>query len=353
MNPLVTVSKTDQDFGPLLDGSFSRTHYAQPIKNLYVSSSDETVTFKIIEKAKPTLWQALCQWYSLARNIYLVFPILGGVSLLTYQYGIASWGIILFSVASLQMFLMSLTLYNDYVDYIRGLDRLNENNRHKPIIQGLIRPYQARQLSFVFLIISLVFAVACFVYRPGTLMFAGMAFLLGGLLLSPVIHKQYKGISIFAIFILAGPLLVLGYEYLLFGRLSWNSVILGFIFGGHAVKYDFCKQIRDIYYNSKANVVTAPTLLGFEKSKFFYLLLSISHVLTLAFFAYRMNVQGLYALVFVAVPLEVYINYLLLSSPSFLSSNVRICLSLQKLHFTIENCLIMFFLLSSVWLSLF
>src|SRR5690606_5023667 len=117
----------------------------------YVNSADETVTFKIIEKNSLSLVGALAQWYSLARNIYLIFPILGGISYLTAAYGVGELDLILSSVLGLQTFLMSLTLYNDYSDYINGVDRVNDYSSKKPLIQGLVRPYQAKQLALVLL----------------------------------------------------------------------------------------------------------------------------------------------------------------------------------------------------------
>ena len=101
MSQLVTISKSDDQFWPMLTGRFSKTHFAQPVKNLYVNSDDETVTFKIIKKNKLSLLAALTQWYSLARNIYLVFPILGGISYLMFAYGVGSVDLIISSFLGL------------------------------------------------------------------------------------------------------------------------------------------------------------------------------------------------------------------------------------------------------------
>ena len=48
MNQFVTISKNDKQFWPMLTGRFSKTHFAQPVKNLYVNSDDETVTLSLI-----------------------------------------------------------------------------------------------------------------------------------------------------------------------------------------------------------------------------------------------------------------------------------------------------------------
>ncbi|NQZ20167.1 MAG: hypothetical protein HRT44_13060 [Bdellovibrionales bacterium] len=153
-------------------------------------------------------------------------------------------------------------------------------------------------------------------------------------------------------FILAGPLLVLGYEYLLFENLSYPSALLGFIFGLHALKYDFSKQVRDIYYSSKAQVFTFSNFVGFERSKWLYLCLSLVHVMALGLFAYMVGQTQLWSLVIVALAFESYINTLFFGAHSFLSSNISYSMGLQKLHYALENSLVVFFFLSPLWLSI-
>ena len=351
MSSFVTVSRKDNEFWSLLTGRFSKTHFAKPVKNLYVNSSEETVTFKIVEREQLSLWKSLYQWYSLARNIYLLFPILGGVSFLSYQYGKVPLDILCFSGLSLQSFLMAITLFNDYHDYIHGVDRVSENSSKKPLVQGLIRPYQAHQLAYVFLGVSSLLAGYCFVYNPMSLIFAAVAFVIASLTALPIVSKKYKGLSSFMSFTLAGPLLVLGYEYLFFQTLSLNSTLLGFVFGLHALKYDFCKQVQNIFYSSKAQLVTVSGFLGFERSKYLYSFLSLSHIALLTLFVSFSGQMNMSILIIVALGFEFYINRLFLRASSFLSSDLENCIGLQKLHYCIEGSLIMFISLSPLWLS--
>lgn len=351
MNQFVTVERTDKQFWPLLTGTFSKTHFAQPVRNIQVNSANETVTFKLIEKPSASLGQALVHWYSAARNMYLVFPILGGLSFLSFLHGPSSLFLILISLVCLQFFLMAITLYSDYSDYINGIDRVNEHSSQKPLLQGVVRPYQAKQLALSFLLISFAFAMVCFYLRPYTVLFAVLALLLGMSLSSSYMGRHFKGVSIFATFLLAGPLLVLGYEYLLYEEMTLPSILLGGLFGLHALKYDFCKQVRDIYYNSKAKVATLPTFFGFEKSKLVYSFFSIVHIGVLFVFANILSLKEIYLIVIVALCFELYINNLVYSAPSFLSSNISTCMSMQKLHYSLENSLFVFLFLYPLWSS--
>lgn len=297
--------------------------------------------------------QALFQWYSLSRNIYLVFPIVGGLSYLMGTYGAPNFLLLASSILCLQFFLLGLTLYNDYSDYVSGIDRINEFSSKKPLVLGLVRPYQARQLALGFFAISLAMASYCFYEKPMTLVLALVALLLGLSLSATFISRSFKGVSLIATFLMGGPLLVLGFEYLFFDQMTLASGFLGAVFGYHALKYDFSKQVRDIFYSSKARVVTLSTLFGFERSKLLYSLMSVLHLAVLAAFAWFSQRPDVLMILLVSFCFEVYINSLFYGAASFLSSNISYCLSLQKLHFTIESSLLVFTSLSGLWLSLF
>ena len=350
MNQFVTLSKDDSRFWPMLTGRFSKTHFAQPIKTLYVQSQDEQVTFKIVEKSQGSLLSSLGHWYSLARNIYLFFPIFGGLALFFSQHGFLRWDLAAGAFVSLQFFLLALTLYSDFHDYINGIDRINEHNFKKPLLRGLIRPYQVLDLAKVFLALAIVSSVYLFLHRPMAVMFAGAAFLISYLFSSSVFGQKFKGLTSVMSFLLAGPLLLLGLEYLMFAQLSELSALVGLIFGLHALKYDFCKQLRDVYYHSKARIRTLSTRIGFEKSKAMYSLLSLLHIGLLGVLVERSGNRYLIILALVAFAFEIYINRLLFKAPSFLSANINQCMGLQKLHYSVENLIFMFLCLSSLWI---
>ncbi len=337
----------------MLTGRFSATEFAQPVRSLAVNSAEETVTFKIIEKQSLSLMGALSHWYSLARNIYLVFPIIGGLAFLTATYGAPPLDLLLACLLALQFFLLALTLFNDYSDYISGFDRINEYSSGKPLIQGLMRPYQAKQLAAVFFSLSVCFASYCFLIKPASLALAGAALVLGWSLGSGLVGRRFKGVSLIATFLMGGPLLVLGLELLLYGQMTLASALLGGVFGYHALKYDFSKQVRDIYYSSKAKVVTLSTLFGFERSKFLYSLMSLFHISVLIIFALESQIREVSLILIVSLFFEIYINNLFYRAPSFLSSNISHSMSLQKFHYTIESSLFVFVFLSPLWLSLF
>ncbi len=353
MSEFVTLSRKNKQFWPTLTGRFSKTHFAQPVRSLNINCSDETVTFKIIKKKSLSLFGALRQWYSLPRNIYLAFPVFGGLSFLFYRYGWASHKLVLFSFLSLESFFMALTLYNDYSDYVNGVDRVNEYNTGKPLLHGFIRPYQACHLAAVFLFLSFLFGSYCFFKKPLIMVLVLWVLVVGFTMTSMAVNRRHKGFNLFNTFWMTGPLLILGYEFLLYNRLSLASALLGGVFGYHALKYDFCKQVRDIYYNSRARIITLSTLVGFERSKSVYSFLSLGHLLFLGLFAFMMMQKEIILLIVISLCFEVYINHRLYRATSFLSSHISDCLSLQKLHYIIESSLLVFIFMSPTWLSWF
>lgn len=353
MSQFVTLSRNDKNFRSFLTGQFSKDQFAQPVRNLSVNTSDEKVTFKLIDKKALSLLGALGQWYSLPRNIYLVFPLVGGISYLVATAGWPDWGLFVSSTLCLQLFMLGLTLYNDYSDYVNGIDRINEYSSQKPLVLGTVRPYQAKQLAQIFLSLSVLCASYCFYHLPSTLFLGFFAFVLGLSLSSTFVSRQYKGVSLVATFLMGGPLLVLGFEYLFYQQMTLAPGLLGAVFGYHALKYDFTKQVREIFYSSKANVTTLSTFFGFERSKVLYSLMSLLHLTVLGLFAWYSQWSGVSMIVVVSLCFEFYINAQFYKASSFLSSSLSHCLSLQKLHYSIESLLFVFLFLSPLWLSLY
>gem|GEM_PF-2174376 len=349
MAEFVTVSRKDQQFLPLLLGTFSKEKFAKPVKTLYVKSPQEQVTFKIQEKTQTSLVKALASWYSLSRNIYLIFPFVGGLALMISLNGPANWDLVLIAALSLEAFLMALTLYSDYHDYVNGIDRINEHNFKKPLLKGLIRPFQALFLAKIFLTVSLLVASYLFYVQPLTLAFAGAAFSLTFIFSSSILGKKLKGLTSFLLFFLAGPLLIYGLEFLLYQKISLELIFISFTYGLHAFKYDYCKQLRDIFYNSKAKIVTVSTAFGFERSKLLYSLASFVHLSALVGLVLAVDRPEFLVLAIVTVAFEVYNNRLLYMASSFLSSKVGQCLDLQKLHFFIETSLLVFLSQMPLW----
>ena len=353
MSRFITLSKNDPDFHSFLSGQFSSSEFAIPIRNLNVNSASESVTFKIIAMNESSLVKAFFHWYSLAKNIYLIFPILGGLSFLTFYHGDADPILVLLSAIALHFFLLSMTLRNDYYDYVNGFDRINEYELKKPLLMGLIRPYQAKRWSLFLFGLSVIFGSYCFFRQPWALAFALVGLLLSFGIGSNYTSRSYKGLSLVATFLMGGPLLVLGYEYLLYQTLSLPSLLLGGMFGYHALKYDFARQVRNIYFSSKANLITLSALFGFERSKPLYSLMSLLHLALLGGLILVTGKQELGLIFVVALFFEAYINKTLYSAESFLSSNIANCMSLQKLHYSLECSLLVFVFLGPQWLSLF
>lgn len=349
----ITISKSDPQFRTYLEGDFSQTQYAQPVQSLFVTQPQEQVTFKLISQPSFSWPIALSSWYSLERNFFLFFPILVSMSYLYHEKLEMDLSLMVSSILGLQFFLLALTLYNDYHDYIYGFDRVNENNHRKPLVMGFIRAYQARQLALVFFVLAIAVSSWCFWMKPLTLVFAFLASCAG---LTLVIGQKWQFLrswSLLATFLMVGPLLVVGFEFLFYDTVSTESIMLGLLLGLHALKYDYLKQMREIYYSTKVHISTFANRLGFEKSKRFYLLLSLAQIVVLVFWVRELGFGLLALLIPVTVIFEIFINRWVQTAPSFLSSQMTYAQSLHKLQFFSECGLMTFIFLSPIWLAWF
>lgn len=332
----VTVHRSDPEFFPLLVGSFSEEKFAKPVRTFGLKTEREKVTFQILPKQKLRLGRALFSWLSLPRQVYFFAPLLTlACFLLTSEPGLSVLHL-LATVFGLLCFVISLTLYSDYNDYVMGVDRVNENNFSRPLLVGEIRPYQALLLAKAFLGLALLCALAMAVYRPLTILFSLLAFAISFIVFSGFQNQKMKSQSGWAHFLLSGPLLSLGLQYVFLQKITGEYCLLGCILGLYGYKADFCKNMRDIFFNGQARVLHLTNRLGFDRSKLFYSLLSFLQMGLWSLLLFYFSPQFVVPVLLLVLIFEIYVNNRIYYAPSFLSSRIAQALEIQRLQIIAE-----------------
>jgi len=333
----ITVNRSDPEFLPLLVGEFSEEKFAKPIRTFGLKTEREKVTFQILPKKKLRLGKALFSWLSLPRQVYFVAPIASTIAFLSFQGVSLSFRDVGLTICGLVCFVLSLTLYSDYNDYVMGVDRGNENNFNRPLLVGEIRPFQALLLAKVFLGLAVISGLWMAILRPYVMLFAGIAFAISFFVFSGFKNQKMKSLSGLAYFFLSGPLLVLGLQYLFARELSFPFLLLGGLYGLCGLKADFCKNMRDIFFNGQAKVRHLTNRLGFDKAKVFYSFLSMLQFSFWALLLNFVNPSIVFPVLFLTLVFEIYINNLILKAPSFLSSRMTQALEVQRLQILAES----------------
>jgi len=268
-----TVGKSDHDFLSYLEGSFSKTQRALPIQSLNIESDQETITFRLVEIKeieRPSYFSLLPEILKMRTWLYAFFPMFlifvknaaDAEPLHFFSYALAC-------IAALFTFL-GLQLRNDYIDYIRGSDRLRLNSQTKPLQKGWLAAWQVRNLSWMFLILAAVVSLPIYWMWPAVL------YLVLGLVAVAVVFGVFKKSTYkfekfheFFVFLFLGPALFAGLQLSMGDSLDKETLFLGGIWGWLCVFQMYIKNFEDIATSSQYGLKNTINWLGFDRSKVF------------------------------------------------------------------------------------
>ncbi len=271
MTELLTLSKADPKFLSYLDGTFSKNERALPVRSLNVRTESEQITFQIRKvKDIERPWFA-SQWLQIlkVRNLLLVaFPIfliltkdlLQGKLLDPFTAVLSSLGV---------LFLMTgMSLRNDYLDHLSGLDRVHPQAGSRSIQNGWVTAKQVLLWSYVYFALGFVFGLKALIMYPKVLILLGVLAALGIFGLSSYkLGFKYRRWSEWTAFWLLGPFLVIGVHLSAGAELDAETVALGVFTGWMSVFYLHLKNFDQLMVNEKAQFENTMTWLGYEKGR--------------------------------------------------------------------------------------
>jgi 1,4-dihydroxy-2-naphthoate octaprenyltransferase len=198
---------------------------------------------------------------------------------------------------------LGVNLFNDVSDYSKGIDIPGEFGGSGVLVNKELTPFYVGAMGTVFFAIAI--SIAVYLYQQNTnllpiIILGAFSSLLYSL---PFFGLKYIALGDIAVFIGCGPVLSAGYA-ICNGVLLTEHIIIGIFFGFYAIGILHTNNMEDISIDTKVNVKTMATLLGFEKSRKYllavYIIGSLS-LLTLSFFNIKLLIS--FMLHLIAIPL--------------------------------------------------
>jgi 1,4-dihydroxy-2-naphthoate octaprenyltransferase len=269
----VTLDKKSPEFEAYLKGTFSTDKRALPVKSLNVNSSQETVTFEIVplsEIQKPNFLVVWLKAIRIRSFLIVLFPMFLILAKNASDNSIKDpWTLLCSSLGVIILF-AAVNLRNDYVDHVKGFDRIDEKLGSRPIQSGWLTADSVRKVANVFIFIAALLAFPVFIAFPQTLLFILLSAFIGYLTLYRLkfTFKEFAG-GEFGILLLVGPLLACGYEMAISGTVRKETLLLGVLWGWLALLPVHLQNLELILTQSQAGVSNLITYLGFDKGKKF------------------------------------------------------------------------------------
>lgn len=162
-------------------------------------------------------------------------------------------------------------LVNDYFDYINGVDQDYIHGSSGVLVTGRLQPRQVLAGGVV------LFGVVCalglwFIWLRGwPILLLGVVGLLGGWFYTAApIGYKYMALGDPLVFLLMGPLMVIGSYFMLSGSYSHNVLVASLPVGCLVAAILNANNLRDIAHDRQARVQTIAALLGPRRGRIEY-----------------------------------------------------------------------------------
>lgn len=177
-------------------------------------------------------------------------------------------------------------LVNDYYDYKNSVDRRGTLGSSGLLVQGLIPARSILRGAMFFFALGTIIGFYFISVRGLPIFALGLIGLLGGVFYTagPVSYK-YRGIGEPLVFMLMGPLMVVGSYLVLTGGFRWDVVLVSLPVGCLVAAILQSNDLRDIAYDSTVGVRTAAIVFGSKVAGVVYYSLIVSAYVIVAILA--------------------------------------------------------------------
>ncbi len=281
---LKTLSRKNDEFLAYLEGTFSRTQMALPIRSMNVGTQTEEITFEIVDDAdlvKPStlrIAQALIRPSSL---ILSAGPMLTVLARAIWRMRDINWFLALSCFVGVTAFQIATNLFNDYGDHMKGQDRIRPKGGSRAIQSGWVRAKTVKQTALGVTGFAILCGITA-VFRSPALIAAGLALLFTLEFAFQRLRLKARGWAEGLAFLLTGPLLTTGYAWATTGGVEVADISLGCVFGFISLLYFHSANFENIMIDSQAGARTWATRAGFDASKTFYYVVALACLLATA-----------------------------------------------------------------------
>ena len=239
-----------------------------------------------IKNQNKKAWIQLFRPFSYTASI---IPVLLGAALARNEQQPVRWGLLALIIPAAVLIHAGTNLVNEYFDYKKGVDRPESRGSGHPLVDRLVSPKPVLVVGMVCFMLSACIGLVFVTLYGWPILLLGVIGVLGGFFYTatPMAYK-YLGLGDLFVFILMGPLMVIGSFYVLTGTCNHRVLLISLPVGCLVAAILSGNNLRDIVHDTAAGIKTTAMVLGFR----------------LARYEYTALVAGAYAAVLVLVALK-------------------------------------------------
>ena len=205
-------------------------------------------------------------WFQAVRPLTFtasMVPVFLGAALVPFLHETARWELLPLVVIASLFIHAATNLVNEYYDFKKGVDRPDTFGDSRVLVEGMLLPKQVFLSSLLlFFLTACIGMVFIAIYGWPILLLGGIG-IAGGFFYSaaPVGYK-YLGLGDVCVFILMGPLMVIGSFYVLSGVYDTDALLISLPVGCLVAAILSANNLRDIKHDTEAGIRSTAILLG-------------------------------------------------------------------------------------------
>lgn len=235
-----------------------------------------------------------------------VVPVLVGAVFALVNYNVVMWE--LFPVILIASVLLhaGTNFVSEYYDLKNGIDREDTFGSSKVLVDKLLEPKEVLKYGYISFMFGFILGMILVYYHGLPILALGLLGIAGGVFYTgkPIGYK-YLALGDVLVFLLMGPLMVIGTYFSLTGHFEWSVALLSLPIGFLVTAILNANNIRDIMHDGEAKIRTIATLIGIESSKKEYYFLIIGAYLSVIIMAATGVVSYWALLILISFPVAI------------------------------------------------
>jgi len=184
------------------------------------------------------------------------------------------WDVLVVSVLGAVALHGAGNLFNDYFDFRKGVDRRVEDDEGRPgrlLVRGALSPAAVLQEAFFCATVGALCGVYIILRCGGGIVLFGIAAAAGLYAYTgPPFYLKYRALGEVVVFIVFGPLLVVGAAFAQTGRVEWGALLFSIPVGLVTTAILVGNNLRDEQEDRQARITTLTHAIGSRAGRMLY-----------------------------------------------------------------------------------
>ena len=198
-------------------------------------------------------WVEIARPFSLTAS-FVPVAAAGALAAVRHQFSLGVFLAALFAGMLLQV---GTNIVNEVYDVRRGIDTITSPRASHALVTGRVKERSAFVLAGSAFAIAIAIGIGLVASRGLPLVLLGIAGLVGGWgYTAPPLQYKYRALGLPLVFVLMGPLMVVGGYYTVSGRWSWEAAVLSIPIGLLVTAILHGNEWRDVGEDARAGIST-------------------------------------------------------------------------------------------------